>query len=288
MALRPKALALLLATISALAAAGPAVAAGDPAVAALQVGLRAKGVYAGTVDGVLGPETTDAVRKLQRKAGLAVDGVAGADTRKALGKFGRPGLGTRTLQGRVVGWDVAQLQFLLAWHGFPSGPFDGHFGPRTDAAVRKFQAWAGLPPDGAAGPATLAALRTEPPTSPISLSSPTTVAATDGFGPRGDRFHTGIDFPAPIGTPVSAAGSGQVTYAGVLKGGWGLVVTIAHGSGVRTMYAHLSRIDVRLGARIMAGAPVGLVGATGHATGPHLHFEVRLRGAAIDPLTALG
>jgi murein DD-endopeptidase MepM/ murein hydrolase activator NlpD len=287
MAPRPRALVLLLATVSALAAAGPVAAAGDPAVAALQVGLRAKGVYAGTVDGVLGPETTDAVRKLQRKAGLAVDGVVGPNTRKALGKFGRPTLGTRALGGRIVGWDVAQLQFLLAWHGFPSGPLDGHYGPRTEGAVRRFQAWAGLTPDGTAGPATLAALRTAPPASPVELAWPLDIAPTDLFGPRGNRFHTGIDFPAPAGTAVAAAGAGEVTYAGHLKGGWGLVVTIAHGSGVRTMYAHLSRVDVKLGERVGAGARVGLVGATGHATGPHLHFEVRLRGAAVDPLTAL-
>ena len=287
MALAPRALLLLLTTFAALAAAGPVTAAGDPEVAALQVGLRAKSVYAGTVDGVLGPETTDAVRKLQRRAGLAVDGVVGPNTRKALGKFGRPALGARTLGGRIVGWDVAQLQFLLAWHGFPSGPLDGHYGPRTEAAVRRFQLWAGLAPDGTAGPSTLAALRTVPPASPIGLAWPLDVAPTDPFGPRGNRFHTGIDFPAPTGTPVAAAGAGEVTYAGQLKGGWGLVVTIAHGSGVRTMYAHLSRVDVELGQRVGAGARVGLVGATGQATGPHLHFEVRLRGAAIDPLTAL-
>ena len=110
---------------------------------------------------------------------------------------------------------------------------------------------------------------------------------TDAFGPRGTRFHTGIDFPAPTGTPVLSAGPGRVTYADRLVGGWGLVVTIAHTNGVRTMYAHLSRVDVKVGDRVTPGAPVGLVGATGHATGPHLHFEVRLRGAAIDPLTAL-
>ena len=287
MALAPRALVFLLTTVSALLAAGPVAAAGDPAVAALQVGLRAKGVYAGTVDGVLGPETTDAVRKLQRRAGLAVDGVAGANTRKALGRFGRPALGTRTLGGRVVGWDVAQLQFLLAWHGFPSGPLDGRFGPRTDAAVRRFQVWAGLAPDGTAGAATLAALRTAPPASPIGLAWPLDIPPTDRFGPRGDRFHTGIDFPAAAGTPVAAAGAGEVTYAGHLKGGWGLVVTIAHGSGVRSMSVHLSRVDVKVGDRIAAGTRIGLVGATGQATGPHLHFEVRLRGAAIDPLTAL-
>jgi murein DD-endopeptidase MepM/ murein hydrolase activator NlpD len=287
MALFPRALLLLLTTLSALALAGPALAAGDDAVAALQVGLRAKGVYVGTIDGMLGPETTDAVRKLQRRAGLAVDGVAGANTRKALGRYGRPALGTRMLTGRIVGWDVAQLQFLLAWHGFPSGPLDGHFGPRTDAAVRRFQEWASLVPDGAAGPATLAALRTAPPSSPVPLAWPLEVPFTDVFGPRGNRFHTGLDFPAPTGTPVAAAGTGQVTYAGHLKGGWGLVVTIAHGNGVRTMYAHLSRVDVKVGAQVAAGAYVGAVGATGQATGPHLHFEVRLRGASIDPLTAL-
>ena len=64
-------------------------------------------------------------------------------------------------------------------------------------------------------------------------------------------------------------------------------MTIAHRDGVRTMYAHLSRVDVRVGQRVRTGARVGLVGATGDATGPHLHFEVRLRGAAVDPLPAL-
>jgi murein DD-endopeptidase MepM/ murein hydrolase activator NlpD len=287
MAPRPRALLAGLTLLLALAGAGPASAAGDAGVAALQVGLRAKGLYAGTVDGVLGPETTEAVRKLQRRAKLTVDGVPGAHTRKALGRFGRPALGTRALAGRVVGWDVAQLQFLLAWQGFPSGPLDGHYGPRTESAVRRFQAWAGLAPDGVAGPSTLAALRTAPPASPIPLGLPLDVPMTDLFGPRGNRFHTGLDFPAPAGTPVAAAGPGRVTYAGHLKGGWGLVVTIAHGSGVRTMYAHLAQVDVKLGMRLQGGARIGAVGATGHATGPHLHWEVRLRGAAIDPLTAL-
>ena len=65
-------------------------------------------------------------------------------------------------------------------------------------------------------------------------------------------------------------------------------MTIAHGGGVRTLYAHLSRIEVHVGERVQAGWEVGRVGATGDATGPHLHFEVRVRGAAADPLPALG
>jgi murein DD-endopeptidase MepM/ murein hydrolase activator NlpD len=84
-----------------------------------------------------------------------------------------------------------------------------------------------------------------------------------------------------------AAGAGRVAYADFLPGGWGLLVSIDHGSGVRTLYAHLSRIDVKLGQRVAAGQPIAVVGTTGHSTGPHLHFEVRLRGAAVDPLIAL-
>jgi murein DD-endopeptidase MepM/ murein hydrolase activator NlpD len=284
---RPRVLLAGLALLLPLAVAGPAHAAGSPAVAALQIGLRAKGLYAGTVDGVAGPATARAVRKLQRRAGLTVDGVAGPRTRAALGRYGRPALGSRTLAGRAVGWDVAQLQFLLAWHGFPSGPLDGRFGPRTEGAVRRFQRWAQLARDGVAGPATVAALRTPPAVSPIPLGWPVQASATDGFGPRGDRFHTGLDFPAPAGTQVVAAGAGRVAYADVLRGGWGLVVCVAHANGVRTMYAHLSRIDVALGERVDAGSQVGLVGSTGQSSGPHLHFEVRLRGAAIDPHSAL-
>jgi murein DD-endopeptidase MepM/ murein hydrolase activator NlpD len=108
----------------------------------------------------------------------------------------------------------------------------------------------------------------------------------DRFGPRGDRWHTGIDFPAPTGTPVYAARSGTVVWAG-WDDGWGLLVTVSHGRGERTMYAHLSRIDVRVGVWLGQGVRVGLVGASGHATGPHLHFEVRVRGASVDPLRAL-
>jgi murein DD-endopeptidase MepM/ murein hydrolase activator NlpD len=79
-----------------------------------------------------------------------------------------------------------------------------------------------------------------------------------------------------------------VAYAGWLPGGWGLLVAVAHRDGTRTLYAHLSRVEVRVGERVQAGWQVGRVGATGHASGPHLHFEVRVRGAAVDPLPALG
>ena len=98
---------------------------------------------------------------------------------------------------RAFGWDVAELQFLLAWHGFPSGPFDGHFGGRTAGAVRRFQRFAGLRPDGVAGARTLAALHAPLPRSPLSLAWPLRGPVGSPFGPRRYAFHAGIDIVAP-------------------------------------------------------------------------------------------
>ncbi|MBA2475710.1 MAG: peptidoglycan DD-metalloendopeptidase family protein, partial [Actinobacteria bacterium] len=181
----------------------------------------------------------------------------------------------------------AELQFRLAWHGFPSGRLDGAFGPRTRAALRRFQRWARLTADARAGPRTLAALRRPPASSPRSLGWPVSLPASDRFGPRGARFHAGIDFPGPAGAPVVAAAAGLVVYAQEHPLGYGLLVTIDHGDGLRTRYAHLSHASVTVGMRVAAGTQIGFVGSTGASTGPHLHFEVRWRGAAIDPLGAL-
>ena len=254
---------------------------GDADVAALQVGLAARSLYDGNIDGYAGPQTLAALNRLPG----ATTALAPA-TRAALGGFGAHPLGSRPLVAGTSGWDVAALQFLLAWHGFPSGPLDGTFGARTKAALLAFQRWAGIDPIAVAGPQTLAALRQPPPASPVRLSAPIDAEPTDGFGPRGTRFHTGIDYPAPMGTPVVAARDGVVSAVGPLAG-YGNVVELSHGQGVSTLYAHLSQILVEPGRRIARGTVVGLVGRTGDATGPHLHFEVRLRGAAIDPAGAL-
>ena len=276
--------ALIAPPLLALALAAPAAgAAADARIAALQVALRANGVYDGSVDGLSGPQTEHAVRAIQVRAKITVDGVVGPETRKALGKLGRPGLGTRTLEAGMQGWDVASLQFRLAQRGFPSGTFDGDFGSHTDAAVRRFQEWVGLEQDGVAGPATTRALARPPATSPVALTPPLYVPYTDVFGPRGTRMHTGIDFPAPTGTPVLAARAGVVTVGRWLSG-YGNTVAIKHELGASTVYAHLSVFLVKPGDRVAVGQPVGHVGATGTATGPHLHFELRVRGAAIDPV----
>jgi murein DD-endopeptidase MepM/ murein hydrolase activator NlpD len=285
-ACRPRSAAVLIA-VAALAFAPAATASRDAGVAALQVALHARGLYGGTIDGVHGPATTGAVERFQRRAGLAVTGIADPRTRRALGRYGQHLLGSRPLVRGARGWDVAALQFLLAWHGFPSATFDGGLGMHTEQALQRFQRWAGLPVDGVAGPSTVAALRKPPPACPISLAWPLEAPLGDSFGPRGTRFHAGLDLIADRGTPVAAAAPGRVAFAGSARGGWGKLVIVAHRNGVQTMYAHLSKIDVRRGASVSTGARVGLVGATGDASGPHLHFEVRVRGAAVDPRTVL-
>jgi hypothetical protein len=273
--------------VGAFLAAPPAHAAGRPAVAALQVTLRHHHVYRGPVDGFIGPGTRSAVVRFQRRHGLAPDGVVGPKTRRAFGRFAKHVLGSRPLAPGTAGWDVAELQFALAWHGFPNGTIDGGFGGHTERALVKFQRWAHLTPDGVAGPGTFRALRAPLPLCPITLAWPLQAPIGSPFGPRGIGFHPGIDLPAPTGTPVGAAGAGRVIFAAYDPSGYGRLVEIAHGGGVVSMYAHLSSFSVGMGQSVATGTRVGRVGSSGEATGSHLHFEVRVRGAAVDPVPAL-
>jgi len=100
------------------------------------------------------------------------------------------------------------------------------------------------------------------------------------------RMHTGVDFAAPHGTPVHATAPGRISFVG-RRGGYGRVVEIAHGSDTMTRYAHLSSVPDGLvvGDRVAAGDNIGRVGATGTATGPNLHYEVRVDGRATDPMS---
>jgi murein DD-endopeptidase MepM/ murein hydrolase activator NlpD len=279
---------VVLAVFAAVLAFGATPAeAGRPDVAALQVALRALRLLPGNVDGVAGPATVAAVRSFQRRHGLRADGIAGPSTRAALGRRGRPAYGSRTMSRGQRGWDVAALQYALSAHGFPCGRLDGGFGAHVQAAVLRFQRFAGLPPAGVAGPATRAALRRPPPRAPLALGRPVAAPVGDRYGARGATWHPGIDFPAPAGTPVAAAAAGRVASAGFAPDGYGDRVVLAHGRGERTLYAHLSRVLVRRGQWVGAGALIGRVGATGFATGPHLHFEVIVRGAKIDPAPAM-
>ncbi len=101
------------------------------------------------------------------------------------------------------------------------------------------------------------------------------------------RVHTGIDLAAPQGTPIYAAKGGVVEVAGWSRVGYGYYVKINHGGGVETLYGHMSRIAVRSGQRVKQGSLIGYVGRTGFATGPHLHFEVRIGGRTRNPWSYL-
>jgi murein DD-endopeptidase MepM/ murein hydrolase activator NlpD len=107
-----------------------------------------------------------------------------------------------------------------------------------------------------------------------------------GFGMRWGRMHEGIDIGCAYGTPNRAAAAGTVIHAGWL-GGYGNLVVVDHGNGLSTAYAHASSILVGVGQSVSQGQTVSLVGSTGNSSGPHLHFEVRINGVAVDPLPYL-
>jgi murein DD-endopeptidase MepM/ murein hydrolase activator NlpD len=114
------------------------------------------------------------------------------------------------------------------------------------------------------------------------------VEFTSGFGVRSDPFlgrpamHTGLDFRAASGDPVRATANGKVASSG-WAGGYGRMVEIDHGNGLSTRYGHLSEIGVKVGDQIKIGQVIGAVGSTGRSTGPHLHYETRIDGDAVDP-----
>jgi murein DD-endopeptidase MepM/ murein hydrolase activator NlpD len=265
--------------------------------AALQVALRALKHYNGGIDGIPGPRTKRAVRRFQRSHHLHADGVAGPRTRRALGRRGTPRLGSRIMVQGQRGWDVAALQFMLRRRGYNPGSVDGGFGQGTENALKRFQAAAGITADGAAGKATLRALRhsrqrtsTQPvsnPGGPIRFLLPLNAPRGDGFGYPGGRRHDGIDFPAPMGSAVGAAGRGTVSFAGWNSGGYGNLMVVRHRDGYETWYAHLSAFRVGNGTAVAGGVRIASVGSTGRSTGPHLHFEVRHNGTPVDPAPLL-
>jgi murein DD-endopeptidase MepM/ murein hydrolase activator NlpD len=114
------------------------------------------------------------------------------------------------------------------------------------------------------------------------------VEFTSGFGVRNDPFlgrpamHTGLDFRAASGDPVRVTANGKVVSAG-WSGGYGRMVEVDHGNGLSTRYGHLSEIGVKIGEQVKIGQVIGQVGSTGRSTGPHLHYETRIDGEAVDP-----
>jgi murein DD-endopeptidase MepM/ murein hydrolase activator NlpD len=140
------------------------------------------------------------------------------------------------------------------------------------AAIRNAQAGAGSSGTGAPSAA--------------GFIWPVNGPVTSGYGMRWGRLHEGIDIAAATGTPIWAGAAGTVIYAGWL-GGYGNLVVVDHGNGLATAYAHASAILVSVGQSVAQGETISLVGSTGNSSGPHLHFEVRVNGVAVDPLLYL-
>jgi murein DD-endopeptidase MepM/ murein hydrolase activator NlpD len=131
-------------------------------------------------------------------------------------------------------------------------------------------------------------LRSMPAIMPIKVSDPEQIAS--GFGYRvhpvfkTERFHAGVDFTAPIGTPIYATGNGVVERADSESGGYGNCVQIRHGFGFLTLYAHMSKMLVAPGQKVKRGQVIGLLGNTGLSTGPHCHYEVHRNGEPVNPV----
>ena len=123
---------------------------------------------------------------------------------------------------------------------------------------------------------------------PVRKPLPGDLEVSSGFGVRRDPFlgkpamHTGVDLRGEIGEPVHATADGKVVVAG-WDGGYGNLVEIDHGHGLSTRFGHLSKIEVKVGQKVHIGQVIGRIGSTGRSTGPHLHYETRINGEAVDP-----
>lgn len=222
---------------------------GDPDVAAVQVGLRARGLYAGPLDGLLGSETAEAVRLL-RSAGTVSDlDRLGAEVRALLGDFGSYRLGRYDLaSGRAAGTSPPSSSCSSG----TASPSARSTAPSARAARRRSAGTALGSASG--GRDRRPAHDREPEAHPASGLPASPRLAPCGadrrrLRPRGAGFHSALDLVAPLGATFAAAGTGRVTFAGWHPGGWGNLVVVAHGRGLRRLYAHLSRIDVRVGDR---------------------------------------
>ena len=119
---------------------------------------------------------------------------------------------------------------------------------------------------------------------PLDMPVKSAFRFTSGFGQRWGRAHQGVDMAAPTGTPVLAPGDGVVTFAGRASG-YGNLVKIEHALGTETRYGHLSKIHVKVGQNVSHGLLIGDIGNTGRSTGPHLHYEVRVNGKSVNPMS---
>ena len=214
----------------------------------------------------------------------ALDKVEGRQTAALSSVEGSYESRMRRMRGVItdLGLDIAQLE-AAAPKGGMGGPFIPVTKPSSDASAFDRQLYR----------INLSRAHVDKLTRTLSLvpyRKPVVgnVEFSSGFGVRSDPFlgrpamHSGLDFRASTGDPVRATASGKVVTAG-WSGGYGRLVEIDHGNGLSTRYGHLSEINVKVGQVIALGQVIGAVGSTGRSTGPHLHYETRIDGDAVDP-----
>jgi murein DD-endopeptidase MepM/ murein hydrolase activator NlpD len=218
----------------------------EGAAAERQATVRTKALTTATVS-VISARTEEA-RQLRDRLVARRDDVAAA---KSLKQSALTDLGASRMH------DVAEVESLAAESA------------SLAAAIQSAQASAGSSGTGAP--------------SASGFIWPVNGPVVSGFGMRWGRMHEGIDIAASSGTPIHAAAAGTVIHAGWL-GGYGNLVVVDHGDGLSTAYAHASAILVGVGQHVSQGETLSLVGSTGNSSGPHLHFEVRVNGSAVDPL----
>ncbi|HWM88612.1 MAG TPA: peptidoglycan DD-metalloendopeptidase family protein [Kofleriaceae bacterium] len=213
------------------------------------------------------------------EGGLLAPGFGGQVFREMLDEA----LADRMAEGGGVGLaDMVQRQLGGEPGGAPALPGSARAVRNAYAATSASASWRpiGAPIESAALPG---GKTWDMPVEATRISSGFGKLRLDPSSATGTRTHKGIDMTAPLGTPVHAARGGQVVRAGATTGGFGNLVVIDHGGGVRSFYGHLHSIDVKKGDQVEAGAVLGQVGSTGRSSGPHLHFEVRQDGRSIDP-----
>ena len=246
-------------------------------------------------DGIFGPQTDDAVRRYQARAGMHVDGIVGPLTWASL--FERPSaVGATNVPPQVRQRLERELREAgerldtrarestrdLFGSGDEAAPPAGGEGsdPASPEESDPAEGSDPAPPVDGGGQERSAPVGTSCGSS--TVASPVNGTVTSGFGPRWGRNHDGLDIAAPAGTAIRAAACGSVTIAGT-QSGYGNMVCITHNSSFSTCYAHMSRFAVSQGAQVRQGQVIGYVGCTGSCTGPHVHFETRVNGQAQDP-----
>jgi Meckel syndrome type 1 protein len=261
-------------------------------------------------DGIFGVVTQAAVQDFQARNGLDVDGVVGPVTWTALFGLEQAAAAAGARDGNVAVIVRERTGAGDARQGAGGGPSETLGEPVVDIGGSD-PAGGGSGSDSAGGgkagsdgrapatqdrPAANTSPRTRPVATPapgngacgpLQLRAPVKGTVTSGFGPRWGRNHEGLDIAAPSGTPIRAAECGIVSFAGV-QSGYGNIVCVKHSSRFETCYAHMTNYAVSQGQRVNQGEVIGYVGCTGNCTGPHLHFETRVDGAARDPRPYLG